>query len=293
MDKVSSVKQYGIIMPVRNESAFIDTTIQCLIKQTVSPAFLIVVNDGSTDNTGDIVDRYVKSFDWVHVLHRKDRGYRKNGIGVMEAFYDGFQNIKMNTWEYICKLDGDLSFDNDFFEKILERFELEPGLGIAGGKILNVIGSKRVFEPHPDFHVRGAVKMYRRSCWETIGGLVKMTGWDTYDEIKAIMEGWTTKTIGSLPVLHYRPTGNADGIYRNYFKNGTGSYILGYNPVFLILRAVKSSILEKNFFAGTGMIWGFFTAKFRKVERIPDPAARKFISRQQIRLMLRMKSIWK
>jgi biofilm PGA synthesis N-glycosyltransferase PgaC len=284
---------YGIIMPVRNESAYIEKTIKCLVNQTVKPVFLIAVNDGSTDNTGEIIDRYAKQFDWIHPLHRQDRGYRKNGIGVMEAFYDGFKTVNQYSWNYICKLDGDLSFEDNFFEKALEQFDLDPKLGITGGKIVNAIGEQRFYETHPKFHVRGATKIYRRTCWETIGGLVKMTGWDTYDEIKAIMEGWKTKTIENLVILHYRPTGKADGLYKNYFKNGTGSYILGYQPLFLVLRAIKCSIAEKNVLAGIGMVWGFFTGKFRKIKRIPDRMARKFIAGQQIRLLLKMKSIWK
>src|ERR1700683_306012 len=132
--------RYAVITPVRDEEEFVGATIECVSRQTVRPAEWVIVNDGSSDRTGEIIDQYAAQFPWIRVVHRENRGFRKSGGGVVEAFYDGYQALRSSDWEFIVKLDGDLSLPPTYFEKCFEHFELDPKLGIGGGDIYHDFG---------------------------------------------------------------------------------------------------------------------------------------------------------
>ncbi len=121
--------RYVIITPVRDEERFIESTIESVCRQSARPAEWVIVDDGSTDRTGDIIDRYAAQNSWITVVHRPNRGFRKAGGGVMEAFYDGYKAAQCKDWDFIVKLDGDLSFAPEYFEKCFGYFQRDPELG--------------------------------------------------------------------------------------------------------------------------------------------------------------------
>ena len=126
---------YVIISPVRDEEAHLRSTIRSMAAQTVRPREWIIVNDGSSDDTAKIIDNAAARNTWIRAVHRADRGFRKSGGGVVEAFNEGLAALETTDWEFIVKLDGDLSFDSTYFEKCFRRFADEPALGIGGGMI--------------------------------------------------------------------------------------------------------------------------------------------------------------
>jgi poly-beta-1,6-N-acetyl-D-glucosamine synthase len=128
-------RRYVIISPVRNEEKFLPRTIESMINQTVKAAEYILVDDGSTDRTAEIIKDAAKDHPWIHYVKRPDRGVRKVGPGVIEAFYDGFKEIQSNEYDYIGKMDGDLSFGPLYFETLFKKFEKDPHLGGASGKL--------------------------------------------------------------------------------------------------------------------------------------------------------------
>ena len=205
---------YVIITPARDEEAYIEKTIDSVVSQTIIPREWIILDDGSTDRTGELADQAAKAHAWIKAIHRGNRGFRKAGGGVIEAFYEGYDSILATDWQFMVKLDGDLSFGTDYFEKCFARFAVNPKLGIGGGMIYGAVNGGLLPEPHPMFHVRGATKVYRKACWEAIGGLIQAPGWDTLDEVKANMLGWETSTFNDVQVVHHRPTGAADGTWR-------------------------------------------------------------------------------
>ena len=190
--------KYVVITPVRDEERHVEATVHSVASQTIPPVEWIIVNDGSSDRTGDILDRCAAQFPWIHVIHRPNRGFRKSGGGVIEAFYDGYHALGRDDWEFIVKLDGDLTLSPDYFEKCFEHFNEQPKLGIGGGAICHEVDGTLKVEANPKFHVRGATKIYRRACWEAIGGIWAAPGWDTIDEVKANMLDWKTDTFGEL-----------------------------------------------------------------------------------------------
>jgi poly-beta-1,6-N-acetyl-D-glucosamine synthase len=135
--------KYVVITPVRDEEKHMEATIEAVAGQTIRPTEWVIVDDGSSDRTGEIIDKYVEKFPWISVVHRSNRGFRKSGGGVVEAFYDGYDRLHSNDWDFIVKLDGDLTFSRTYFEKCFEHFEGDPKLGVGGGEIYHDVGGVR------------------------------------------------------------------------------------------------------------------------------------------------------
>src|SRR5688572_11686683 len=278
---MTGAPQYVVITPVRNEAEHIGKTVASMAAQTVLPRQWVVVDDGSTDGTAELLDSAAREHPWIRVVRRADRGFRHSGNGVMEAFYEGFAALGVEQWDFLVKLDGDLSFEPDFFEKCFKQFRQDSRLGIGGGTICCLTDGQWVEETRDvAFHVRGATKIYRRECWTAIGGLIRTTGWDTMDEVKANMLGWTTRGFPDLKVLHYRPTGGADGRWKNWFKNGRANYIVGYHPIFMLVKCARRAL--KRPVAGVGLLAGFLTGPFARVRQIEDRAVIRYLRRQQM-----------
>jgi len=285
--------KYVVITPVRNEEQYIVYTLRSMTAQTIAPLEWIIVNDGSTDRTGEIIDRYAASTPWIRRVERQNRGFRKSGGGVIEAFYEGYSALSRNGWDYIVKLDGDLSFESDYFEKCYERFTENKKLGIGGGDIYNKVGDRFELEKMPHFHVRGATKIYRKECWKAIGSLIAAPGWDGLDEVKANMHGWETYSFHDLQVLHHRYTGDADGDWRISVKYGLSDYISGYHPLFMFLKCIKR-LMNKPYLVGSaGHIYGYLSGYLKKIPQVDDKELIQYLRQQQLRKLTFRPTIWK
>jgi len=289
---VQDVK-YVIITPVRDEEEHIEATVEAVSHQTIRPTQWVIVDDGSTDGTPGIIDRLAGELPWMNVIHRPNRGFRKSGAGVVEAFYDGYGTLNSSDWEFIVKLDGDLSFGPDYFEKCFEHFRREARLGIGGGEIYHDIGGSLKLEANPHFHVRGATKIYRRECWEAIGGLCRVPGWDTIDEVKANMLGWKSYSFADPRLVHHRYTGRADGLLKDRVKHGLACYAAGYHPLFVAASCV-SRLTQKPFLFGSAAIcWGFVKGRFTGLRRVEDKRLIGYLQKQQLRRLCGLETIWK
>jgi len=284
--------KYVVITPVRDEERHVEATVRSVTAQTIPPTEWIIVDDGSSDRTGDILDQYAAQFPWIRVVHRPNRGFRKSGGGVIEAFYDGYSALRHDDWEFVVKLDGDLTLSPDYFEKCFEHFNEQPELGIGGGAICHEVDGELKVEANPKFHVRGATKIYRRACWEAIGGLLQAPGWDTIDEVKANMLGWKSYSFGDLQLLHHRVTGTAEGVLRDKIKHGVACYVSGYHPLFLVVSCV-SRLIQKPYVIGSAAIcWGFLKGYLTSMPRVNDQSYVAYIRRQQLRRLCGMQTIW-
>lgn len=285
--------KFVIITPVRDEEKYLKATIESVLRQTATPAEWIIVDDGSTDRTGDIIDGYAAQYPWIRVLHRANRGFRKAGGGVMEAFHDGFSTLECKDWDFIVKLDGDLSFDMEYFEKCFEYFRRDPELGIGGGEIHHSIDGEMKLEVNPRFHVRGATKIYKRACWEAIGGLWPGPGWDTIDEVKANMLGWKTHAFADLHLFHHRFTGSEEGLLRDRVKHGVACYISGYHPIY-VAASCLSRLTQKPYLIGSaGIMYGFLKSHVTRPPRLKDRSYVSYIRGQQMRRLCGMQTIWR
>jgi glycosyltransferase involved in cell wall biosynthesis len=285
---------YVVVTPVRDEGRTIAQTIESFAAQTIRPRRWIIVNDGSSDDTGRIADAAAAKHPWITVVHRPNRGFRKTGGGVIEAFYAGYELVRHDEWDFIGKFDADLSFDPDFFKSCFERFTADPKLGIGGGTVWEFReGRWTVGSPgDPAFHVRGATKLYRRACWEQIGGLIQELGWDTVDELKANMLGWRTCTFGDLKLCHYKLTGSADGRWKHLIKAGRANYVTGYHPLFMVVKCLKRWQQKPYFIAPLGLAVGFFSGYAVRAPRITDERLVRWVRRQQINCLRFRTSLW-
>jgi poly-beta-1,6-N-acetyl-D-glucosamine synthase len=290
---LSNIK-YIVITPARDEEAHLQKTIESVVAQTIRPVEWWIVNDGSTDRTGEIIDEYSARYPWIRAVHRTNRGFRKAGGGVVDAFNDGYRQVTCTDWDYIVKLDGDLSFEPDYFEKCFTHFANEPTLGVGGG-VMCYIGEngKKSFEANPAFHVRGATKIYRRACWDAIGGFWPAPGWDTMDEVKASMLGWTTRSFPELHLLHHRYTGAADGTWANLVKNGRANYVCGYHPVFMLLKCVRRLRFKPYIVGSAALMYGFLSGYTLRVPQVDEPETIKYLRKQQLARLTGRESIWR
>jgi biofilm PGA synthesis N-glycosyltransferase PgaC len=287
-------RRYIIVTPVRDEAPYIAKTIEAVRSQSVRPLLWIVVDDGSTDGTGAILDAHAAKLSWMRVVHRTNRGHRANGGGVMEAFYSGLALLHDEAWDYLVKLDGDLSFAPDYFERCFEMFERDTKLGIGGGTVCQLEHGETTVDSKgdPPFHVRGATKIYRRACWEAISPLARATGWDTIDEVKANHRGWSTRTFAGLTLVQHKPTGAADGAWRNAFKNGRANYATGYHPLFLMAKCVKRSVDTPVLLGSLALLSGYVSGYVRRIPRAAEPQVIQYLRRQQVRRLLNRPSIY-
>jgi len=285
--------RYVIITPVRNEAENLEANIESVVSQTIKPAEWILVNDGSTDATGVIIDKMASRNTWIKAVHRGDRGFRHAGTGVIESFNDGYDAITVKDWDYLVKLDGDLTFAPDYFERCFEKFVQEPELGIGGGVLYQNKDDEVMIEKTQDFHVRGATKIYRRACWNVLGGLLVSPGWDTVDELKAHFLGWKTHTFPEIKVLHQRPTGAIDGTWRNAIKHGVANYVAGYHPLFVAVKCLKRTVRKPYLVDGLGIFYGYLRGYLKGPPRVQDSALVQYIRNQQIRRLFFRQSIWK
>jgi biofilm PGA synthesis N-glycosyltransferase PgaC len=301
-----STIRYIIVSPVRDEAQYLDTTIRCIVNQTIRPVQYILVDDGSTDDTLNIMHRWAAQYPWIVPVHRSDsnpgkseetqensRGKRARAAKEILAFYEGFHGFAISDWDFLVKLDGDVGLEPNYFERCFQEFERDPKLGIGGGVICHIEEGHAVVERQPDFHVRGATKIYRDTCWKAIGGVSSGAAWDSLDELKANMLGWSTRSFPQLQVLHYRYTGAANGTWQNAVKKGEWNYISGYHPLFMACKILRNVIKKPWLSGAAGLLYGYLRAFFLRAPQVEDRPLIRYIRDQQLRRLCYLSTIWR
>jgi len=276
-------QRYVVITPARDEEQTIELTIRSMFAQTVPPLRWVIVNDGSSDRTRELVERQLEAKPWIELVDRHDRGFRALGGGVIEAFEDGRARVRELPWEFVVKLDADLSFGPRYFENLLARFDANPRLGMASGKTFLLRGDRKRIEWCHDDHVRGPAKMYSRACFEAIGGLVARRGWDMIDETRAQMLGYETRSYVEEELIHHRPIdARQQNVLRSRFEMGKLYHFLGYHWLYHALRCARSALEDyPRPLGGLALLAGYAWATLSRAERYePDYVA--FVRRRQL-----------
>jgi biofilm PGA synthesis N-glycosyltransferase PgaC len=285
--------KYVVVTPVRDEASYLPLTIESMVRQTILPQEWVIVNDGSKDETGKIIEDAARQYPWIRGVHRQDRGFRKWGAGIIESFYSGFDVLTCPDWDFMSKLDGDLSFEPDYFERTFHKFQENHKIGIGGGVLYHEDNGKRVLEAHPVFHVRGGVKIYRRACWDAIGGLWVGPGSDTVDEVKANMLGWTTMSFFDIQMTHHRFTGASWGRWGGLVKDGKIDYVSGYHPLFLTAKSIVRLVRRPYILGSVALVYGYISAYLQGVPRVNDPDLIRYLRRQQLARLVGAETIWR
>ena len=277
--------KYLVVSPVRNEAQYIEGTIRSMACQTVPPAEWIIVNDGSTDETAELVKRHARSHAWIHLIDREKRQEgqdRQRGKGVIDTFYYGYERRTEEKYQFLVKLDGDVSFEPEYFEFLLQQFAANARLGIAGGTLYEQLDNKWTLRTALD-HVRGPIKTYRRACFDEIGGLERALGWDGIDEWKARSQGWEVRSFAETRVYHHRPTGDATGKLKAKMEQGYGAHYMGYHPLYTIARGILHMTRRPYVLGGMTMMLGHLAAWMQGREQYGDRSVLRYVRRTQRR----------
>lgn len=267
---------FYLIIPAYNEEVYLSKTLQSLAEQTLLPKKIIVVNDSSTDDTQLIINKYESEYNFIKGVYQSSDKSHIPGSKHIKAFYKGFENID-NEFDIICKFDADLIFPKNYLEKIASIFNSDPSIGMAGGFCYIENDGEWILEnlTNKD-HIRGALKAYRKSCFEEIGGLKLAMGWDTVDELLAQYHGWKVKTDTTLHVKHLKPTGKVYTKAARY-KQGEAFYKMRYGFWLTLIASAKLAVKKKSFAYFLDCLKGYSKAKRAKMEYIVSKEEGKFI----------------
>ena len=275
-----------IVIPAYNEEKYLSQTLQSLVNQTVLPKKIIVVNDNSSDGTQSIIDNYSSTYPFIQSLKILSEAKHLPGSKVIDAFYEGFELLD-NNYDVICKFDADLIFPKNYLENLIKKFESNPLCGMAGGFCYIKNKEKWMLEnlTNKD-HIRGALKAYKRECFQQIGGLKRTMGWDTVDELLAQYHGWQIETDESLHVIHLKPTGDSYSEASKYLQ-GEAFFKIRYGFLLTRIAAAKLAFRKRNLRFYMNTISGYNQARRDKLAYIVSEEEGKFIRN------LRWKNIFK
>lgn len=288
-------QNYVVISPCRNEQEHMRLTLNSVVNQTIPPTKWIIVDDGSTDDTATILEQYAAKYDFIQIVTRGNRGHRSVGPGVIDAFYEGYNTIDIDDYEYICKLDLDLDMPLDYFELVMQKMEKNHRLGTYSGKPYfydKANNNKLVFEVCGDESSVGATKFYRVSCFKEIGGFVRQVMWDGIDSHRCRLLGWISQSenIPELRFVHLRPMGSSQqNILTGRIRHGYGQYFMGTSIIYL-LASVLYRLNKKPYVIGAlATLWGYVRCVLTRENRLHDPKMQKVMKRFQLRSLLRGK----
>lgn len=284
---------YVLITPARNEETLIEKTIRSVIEQTVLPSKWVIVNDGSTDSTANIVARYLAQYEWMELIDlptHRDRSFAAK----VYAFNAGFERVKNIEYDVVGNLDSDVSFDADYCDFLLSKFQEDASLGVAGTIFREEGGYSSATDSFEgQNHVAGGCQLFRRRCFEEIGGYIpnRAGGIDWIAVTTARMMGWKTRSFREKSFFHHRSLGTAErGILASTFSYGEKDYYLGGHPIWEICR-VCYRLTKKPYLTGSiALLLGYLSAFLRQIERPVSDQLMRFHRREQ---MLKLKNILK
>src|SRR5713226_4545711 len=275
---------YALVTPARDEARNLERLAGCLERQTVQPHEWVIVDDGSVDGTAEVARALAARHAYVTVLESPGAAAKGGPLAAgrragrdIVAFKTGLARLSHRP-DVVLKLDADVSFEPDFFERMLAAFEADPALGIAGGTCYELDGDR--WRPYrvTGGHVRGATRAYRWACLQAVSPTEERIGWEAVEEARAALRGWRTRSLTELSFLHHRALGARDGARRAWVAQGHLAHYLGYRLSFMLLKLTSQR--EPAPSPGANL-WAYREAAARREPRHPDTAVRAFWRREQ------------
>ncbi len=278
-------RRYVLITPCRDEAKYVQHTIDTVVAQSVQPAKWVIVDDGSSDATPEILARAAREHPFIEIVRRENRGERAVGPGVIDAFNAGLERVELSEYGYVCKLDADLELPPRYFERLMEHCEADSWLGTVSGKLLVRSGDRFVEERCGDENSIGPTKFYRVDCFQDIGGFARQVCWDGIDGHLCRMKNWMARSIDEpiLHVIHLRRMGSSHkGLWTGRMRWGRGKYIMGSRPYYVLPVAFYRMLERPYVIGGLGILCGYLSAWLRHLPRYDDPAYLKFLRRYEL-----------
>jgi poly-beta-1,6-N-acetyl-D-glucosamine synthase len=279
------LSKYVIVTPARNEGRFIELTLKSVVAQTIKPLRWVIVSDGSTDGTDEIVQRYALAHPWIALIRMPERCER-NFAGKVHAFNAGWMKTKNLDYQVLVSLDADISFDADYFSFLLGKLVADSALGLVGTPFQETSGQTYDYRFVSVEHVSGACQVFRRECFEGIGGYLPVKGGsiDHIAVIAARMKGWKTRTFTEKHCLHHREMGTAErSVLTSRFKLGVKDYCVGNHPLWELARTAYQATKPPLAIGGLALGTGYFWALLRREHRPVSQALIDFHRREQMR----------
>jgi poly-beta-1,6-N-acetyl-D-glucosamine synthase len=279
-------RRYLLVSPCRDEAQYLRRTLDSVAAQSVPPALWVVVDDGSTDATPAILGEYAGRLPYLRVVRRTDRGRREVGPGVIEAFYAGLETVRLEDFDYLCKLDMDLDLPARYFELLIERMEGDLRVGTTSGKPWFVLPRSGALVPEicGDEMSAGMTKFYRVACFKEIGGFVRQVMWDGIDCHRARMLGWIAESVDLEPLrfVHLRAQGASQkGVWTGRLRAGFGQYFMGTSPLYYIAAALRRLPTHPVLIGSVAMLWGYLGSWLKGLPRYDDLEFRGFLRSYQ------------
>lgn len=286
---MESVK-YVLVTPARNEESHIEKTLNAVVSQTIQPRKWVIVSDGSTDRTDEIVRTYADKNGFIELVSLGSK-VKRDFASKVRAIRAGTERLKELEYEFVGMLDADISFEPAYYERVIAKCHENRRLGIAGGVLVDVVGDRLIDRFSSPWSVSGGIQFFRRECYEQIGGYLPLRrgGIDTVAEVMARMHGWQVESFREIGGYHHRRTGTAEtNIWKAQFNAGLRGYSNGSHPIFEVFKNVRR-IGERPYLIGSvlrmaGFIWGYCS---REQKMLPDEII-EFLRREQ---MHRLRSV--
>lgn len=275
---------YCLLTACRNESAFIGETIHSMIGQSLQPQVWLILDDGSTDGTTDIIQQLSRGHNWIHLHQLESRRERSFGAQY-RAIMRGYEMVKNLSFDFIGVLDADISFESaDYYRNLIHEFNYNPKLGIAGGTICEK--EKGMFKErraNAAWSVAGGVQTFRREVFEGFGGYIPLEygGSDSLAVLMAKMKGWEVRSITGLQVLHHRPSSSADGVMRGAFRRGLMDATFGYHPLFMVMKCARRLTFKPRVVGSLLSLAGYCSYKLKNKRPVIPSEALNYVRKIQ------------
>jgi glycosyltransferase involved in cell wall biosynthesis len=276
-----------VISPIRNEAEHLERVARAMAAQTQPPQRWLLVDDDSTDETYALAQRLADEHPFIRVLRAPesppltDPRDRLASAAAPRTFNFGLGSLEWREFTHVAKLDGDMELPPGYWQRILDEFEADPKLGMAGGLRRELVRGKWRLETIPlEYHVNGALKCYSRECLEAIGGIEERLGWDIIDETTARMRGFHTRSFADLVAIHHRPWASADGTLRGRARYGASAYIARAPAYWIAARSLKIATARPEGLSGLAFLYGYFRAALRRTPKVEDEEFRRAVRRE-------------
>lgn len=282
-------EQYAVITPMRNEVRTVQHTVDSMLAQSRLPGVWIVMDDGSTDGSEKIIEKYSLLHEWIVHVKLNDRGFDFVGKGVADILNKALDVLQTRdqAFEFIAKLDADMEFPPDYFEKLIGEFKSNTALGIVSGHPYVISNNKKQFERHSDYFPSGTARLYRAEYLNRIGYFASSVGWDTIDILRMRMNRYVTKVRSDMPIHHMRRMGTRQGYVDGMIRDGRNAYLTGYAPWFMVLRAIFNARYYPYLVRSACMLYGYFKTYFSGAKRAVTQEEYEFHTQLQKNRILR------
>jgi glycosyltransferase involved in cell wall biosynthesis len=283
-------RQYIMVTPIKNEGDSLPKLAKSVLEQAIKPSLWVIVDDGSTDKTVDIIQNLTYKYNWIRGI-RLEKNPRDLGVHISHVCREGFnfaiEYSKQHDieYEYIALVDGDIILESEYFEKMMFEFEKNQNLGVASGRGANIIGNRLVENRQRDDLPSGGARLWRRHCFEDTEGYILTKSPDSVSNIKAKIKGWDTKQFHHVKFVSTRAHASAEGYWKGYKQFGSNNYYIGYTPLHALLKGVKL-LFEKPCYTGLAYLNGYFGSLICQKKRIDDDQVKYYfqhIRPQEIR----------